>query len=231
MRVEVKVEDIRTLQIVTKTHELLLDEAPEEFLVRAYDDKGNEFSTLDGIVFKWDAKERDDVVKFINFRDSVYDFDYAITSHLIEAKGQQGHKVLLEGIKTGSCKVSVRLVSKVYSDKVSPAVTTVVVVANLYLVPHSAYVMVGGIVNYRAEQIKSNKIQEISLSSSRQYYLQITDENKASKISDQSIKGDALGATGNDELLFCAVSMSIPPQAADSQIRSAAADFIHFQFL
>ena len=195
LRVEVKVEDIRSLQIVTKTHELLLDEAPEEFLVRAYDDKGNEFSTLDGIVFKWDAKERDDVVKFINFRDSAYDFDYAITSQIIESKGQQGHKVLLEGIKTGSCKVSVRLVSKVYSEKVSPAVTTVVVVANLYLVPQSAYVMVGGIVNYRAEQIKSNKIHEISLSSSRQYYLQITDANKAAKISDQSIKGNALGAT------------------------------------
>ena len=192
---EVKVEDIRTLQIVTKTHELLLDEAPEEFLVRAYDDKGNEFSTLDGIVFKWDAKERDDVVKFINFRDSAYDFDYAITSHLIEAKGQQGHKVLLEGIKTGSCKVSVRLVSKVYSEKVSPAVTSVVVVANLYLVPQSAYVMVGGIVSYRAEQIKSNKIQEIALSSSRQYYLQITDPKKAATISSQSIKGNALGAT------------------------------------
>ena len=113
LRVEVKVDDIRSLQIVTKTHELLLDEAPEEFKVRAYDAKGNEFSTLDGIIFKWDAKERDDVVKFINFRDSAYDFDYAATSKVIEAKGQQGYKVLLEGIKTGSSKISVRVANKV----------------------------------------------------------------------------------------------------------------------
>ena len=195
LRVEVKVDDIRTLQIVTKTHELLLDEAPEEFKVRAYDDKGNEFSTVDGLVFKWDAKDRDDVIKFINFRDSAYDFDYAASSQVIEAKGQQGRKVLLEGIKTGSCKVSVRLVSKTYSEKVPPTETTVVVVANLYLVPQSAYVMIGGNVHYRAEQIKSNKIHDISLASSHQYYLGIEDENIANKYSDTSIYGKELGIT------------------------------------
>ena len=67
---------------------------------------------------------------------------------------------VLLGVKTGSAKVSVRLVSKVYSEKVLPAETRVVVVANLYLVPASAYVMVGGVVNYRAEQIKSNKVSK-----------------------------------------------------------------------
>jgi hypothetical protein len=36
-------DSIRSLQIVTKTHELYLEEAPEEFTVRAYDDQGNEF--------------------------------------------------------------------------------------------------------------------------------------------------------------------------------------------
>ena len=196
LRVEVKVDDIRSLQIVTKTHELLLDEAPEEFKVRAYDAKGNEFSTLDGIIFKWDAKERDDVVKFISFRDSAYDFDYAATSKVIEAKGQQGYKVLLEGIKTGSSKISVRLVSKVYSEGVTPAAdTTVVVVANLYIVPMSTYIMVGGTIDYKAEQMKSNKVHEISLKDSRQYYLEIKDGEKATKLSDTRIQGNAVGTT------------------------------------
>ena len=36
-----------------QTHELYLEEPPEEFWVRAYDDQGNEFSTLENIVFKW----------------------------------------------------------------------------------------------------------------------------------------------------------------------------------
>ena len=34
----------------------------------------------------------------MNFRDSAYDFDYAEISQAIEAKGQQGRKILLEGI-------------------------------------------------------------------------------------------------------------------------------------
>ena len=114
---------------------------------------------------------------------------------MIEAKGQQGRKVLLEGIKTGSCKVSVRLVSRTYSEKVPPAETTVVVVANLYLVPQSAYVMIGGNVHYRAEQIKSNKIHDISLASSRQYYLGLENENIAYKYSDTSIYGKEIGTT------------------------------------
>ena len=46
------VDVIKSLQIVTKTHELYLEEPPEEFSVRAYDDQGNEFSTLHNIVFK-----------------------------------------------------------------------------------------------------------------------------------------------------------------------------------
>ena len=54
-------------------------------------------------------------------------------------------------------KVSVKLVSSSYSS-VPAAEVTVMVVANLYLVPSSAYVMAAATVNYHAEQIKSNKV-------------------------------------------------------------------------
>ena len=52
LRCDVIVDVIDALQIVTKTHELYLEEAPEEFSVRAYDDQGNEFSTLNKMIFK-----------------------------------------------------------------------------------------------------------------------------------------------------------------------------------
>lgn len=52
LRCDVIVDKIHSLQIVTKTHELFLEEAPEEFQVRAYDDQGNEFTTVGKIVFK-----------------------------------------------------------------------------------------------------------------------------------------------------------------------------------
>ncbi len=52
LRCDVIVDAIHSLQIVTKTHELFLEEAPEEFYVRAYDDQGNEFTTVQKMVFK-----------------------------------------------------------------------------------------------------------------------------------------------------------------------------------
>ncbi len=51
-RCDVIVDSIHSLQIVTRTHELFLEEAPEEFYVRAYDDQGNEFTTVQKMVFK-----------------------------------------------------------------------------------------------------------------------------------------------------------------------------------
>jgi nuclear pore complex protein Nup210 len=46
------VDVISSLKVVTRTHELFLEEAPEDFAVRAYDEHGNEFSTLENIIFK-----------------------------------------------------------------------------------------------------------------------------------------------------------------------------------
>ena len=70
-------------------------------------------------------------LRFILFRDSPYDLESSLMK--IEAAGKQGSKVLLEGIKTGSSRVSVKLVSSSYSQKVPAADVNVMVVANLYL--------------------------------------------------------------------------------------------------
>ena len=53
LRADVILDNIASLRIVTKTHELLLEETPEKFETRAYDDQGNEFSTLKGVAFQW----------------------------------------------------------------------------------------------------------------------------------------------------------------------------------
>lgn len=45
-----------------------------------------------------------DNIKFILFRDSTYTLEQNMMA--IEAAGKQGSKVLLEGIKTGSSKVT-----------------------------------------------------------------------------------------------------------------------------
>ena len=43
LRCDVIVDRIHQLRIVTKTLELFLEEAPEQFFVRAYDEQGIEF--------------------------------------------------------------------------------------------------------------------------------------------------------------------------------------------
>ena len=113
------VNSVRELRIGSKTKEVLLDEAPVKFYVEGYDNKGNVFSTLNSLVFKWDAKDRDDVVRMVKFRDS----QFSVTSELagLESKGLQGNMVLYEGIKTGSAQVSVRLMSKASKAAASSA--------------------------------------------------------------------------------------------------------------
>ena len=73
------VDKILSLKIAIKIHEFYLEETPEKFEVRPYDEHTNEWSTLKGLKFRWTIES-------------------------------QENKVLLEGIKTGSAKVSVKLV-------------------------------------------------------------------------------------------------------------------------
>lgn len=57
LRCDVIIDSITRLEIVTTTRELYVEEAPEEFEVRAYDDIGNEFSSLDGLKFEWQLED------------------------------------------------------------------------------------------------------------------------------------------------------------------------------
>lgn len=73
-----------------------------------------EFSTLEGVEFYWSIGSRNDnlhishsgnsIVRFITFRDSPYETPPTVAK--FDAIGLRGHIVLLEGVKTGSAKVS-----------------------------------------------------------------------------------------------------------------------------
>ena len=114
LRADIIIDRIDSLRIVTKTHELYLEETPEKFEVRAYDEHGNEFSSLDGIKFRWTIESGGgtgrgtDILRFMSWQDSPYNTVPILEQ--LEAAGVQGNKVLLEGIKTDSVKVSVKLV-------------------------------------------------------------------------------------------------------------------------
>ena len=165
LRADIIIDRIHSLKIVTKTHELYLEETPEKFEVRAYDEHGNEFSSLDGIKFRWTIESGGgtgrgtDILRFMSWQDSPYNTVPILEK--LESQGFQGNKVLLEGIKTGSAKVSVKLVDAQHSS-VSPAVEPLMVVANLFLVPGSASLLPCASLEYEANQFKSNKLVPVS---------------------------------------------------------------------
>ncbi|CAG2057930.1 unnamed protein product, partial [Timema podura] len=183
LRCDVIVDEIASLDIVTTTRELYMEEAPEIFEVRAYDDQGNEFTTLDGVEFQWSLININShqaesklpsvsVLRFISFRDSPYETPESVDE--FERLGKRGNLVLLEGLKTGSAKVSVRLPQQEYRH-VPPLEVQLMVIANLIIDPPDVHIMPGDTVNYKILQVQNGRLEEIPLPSA-QYYLGIVDE-------------------------------------------------------
>lgn len=78
---------------------------------------GNEFSSVDGLSFRWilEGHSTDEesssgnaaVLGWVKFSDSSYEVLPSIAA--LEADNLQGHVILIEGLQTGSAKVSVLL--------------------------------------------------------------------------------------------------------------------------
>uniref|UniRef100_A0A1B6DER5 BIG2 domain-containing protein n=1 Tax=Clastoptera arizonana TaxID=38151 RepID=A0A1B6DER5_9HEMI len=178
LRCDIIVDIIHKLNIVTTTREVYMEEAPEMFEVRAYDDQGNQFSTLEGIEFHWSIigsmspSKAGPVLKFITFHESPYETPLSIAK--FDKTSKQGHIVLIEGITTGIAKVSVSLPHKEY-NQVPKIEVQLSVVANLLLDPPDSYIIRGDKIKYKLLQMQQGKLQEIPLPSI-QYYLEV--ENK-----------------------------------------------------
>ncbi|CAH1996561.1 unnamed protein product [Acanthoscelides obtectus] len=179
LRCDIIVDVIHELSISTTTRELFMEEAPEDFEVKALDDQGNEFSTLEGIVFEWNivslGPKKDAVLRFITFRDSPYEAPHAIDA--LESQGKKGYAILLEGIKSGSAKVTVRLPHLEYKHVATNEVQ-LMVVANLLISPAEVYIMPGDTIPFKIFFLNGGRIEEIILPNA-QYYLEAEDTSVA----------------------------------------------------
>ncbi|VEN56349.1 unnamed protein product [Callosobruchus maculatus] len=182
LRCDVIVDVIHELSITTTTRELFMEEAPEDFEVKALDDQGNEFSTLEGIEFDWNivslGPKKDAVLRYITFRDSPYETPHAIEA--LESQGKKGYAILLEGIKSGSAKVTVRLPHPEYKHVAANEVQ-LMVVANLLISPAEVYIMPGDTVPFKIFFLNGGRIEEIKLPDA-QYYLEAEDPSVAFSI-------------------------------------------------
>ncbi|XP_003400496.3 nuclear pore membrane glycoprotein 210 [Bombus terrestris] len=183
LRCDVIVDVIFSLNLVTTTRELYIEEAPEAFEVRAYDEQGNEFTTLAGVEFLWsidnadkhmsDSKAPNDILRFMTYQESHYETPPTIAA--LDVIGKKGHIVLLEGIKTGTAKVSVKLTYPEYKH-VPPIEVELIVIANLIIIPSDTTVMAYDSFKYKIMQARQGRLEEITLPSS-QYYLEAENPN------------------------------------------------------
>lgn len=146
IRCDVIVDVIASLAITTTTRELFLEDAPEDFEVHAFDDQGNMFSSVQGIEFEWSLEEGPTILRFIQFKDSQYETPQHIAE--LEEENKRGYVVLLEGVKTGTIKVSVGLPQPEY-EHIELSEVSLSVIANLIIMPSDTYIMAGDTITFR----------------------------------------------------------------------------------
>lgn len=102
-----------------------------------------------------EGNERDwqRVLRFLRFSESKY-HEVPSSVEQFDRVGLKGYMVLLEGINTGSAKVSVKLPYAEYQHIVSPLDVNIVVLANIILDPSDVHILVGDSIAFRILQVK-----------------------------------------------------------------------------
>ena len=177
VRCDVIIDKIVGITIETTTKELHMEEAPSKFYVEAHGSKGDKFSTVDGVPFRWwlepvgdTTTDPQSIMRFMSFSESTYQAPPGVAA--LEARRLQGSTILVEGLKTGSARVFAKLTDPSYKN-VPPAEVRIVVVANLQVDPREAYIVPDTRIPLRLRQIRHGKLTEIPLPS-KTYSFEVT---------------------------------------------------------
>ncbi|KAH8272626.1 hypothetical protein KR018_010193 [Drosophila ironensis] len=195
LRSDVILDVIASLNVRTATRKLYLEEAPAMFELHAFDEEGNEFFTLEGIEFVWDISElggsnKPPAMRYLTFTDSPY-HTVPLALETFEAEGTKGHMILLEGINTGTSKVTIKMPQPEYV-LVSPIEVYISVLANIIIEPSEVTILSGDTITFRILQLKMDGLHEIT--DNKQYYLEVEDLSVA-YLHGSSATGGRLGRT------------------------------------
>lgn len=139
-----------------------------------------------------EGRERDwqKVLRYLPFSESKY-HDVPHSVERFDRQGLRGYMVLLEGINTGSARVTVQLPYIEYGHV--PAIeVNIVVLANIILEPNDAYILASDSIPFRILQLKQGKLEDIT--SNTQYYLEIGNTAIAT-VDENMVTGHTLGRT------------------------------------
>ncbi|XP_054547710.1 nuclear pore membrane glycoprotein 210-like isoform X2 [Talpa occidentalis] len=166
LRCDVKVDVIDSIEIVSRTRELYVDDSPLELMVRALDAEGNTFSSLAGMIFEWRIaqdnesarEELSNKIRILKYSEAEYSPPVYIAE--MEKKEKQGDMILVSGIRTGAAVVKVRIYEPFYK-KVAAALIRLLVLENIFLIPsHDIYLLVGAYIKYRVAKMVQGRMTE-----------------------------------------------------------------------
>ncbi|KAM6168236.1 nuclear pore membrane glycoprotein 210-like [Erethizon dorsatum] len=167
LRCDVNVDVINSIEIVSRTRELYVDDSPLELMVRALDAEGNTFSSLAGMVFEWiiaqdDKSAREELsckIRILKYSEA----EYSPPGYIVEMEKEEkrGDMILVSGIRTGIAVVKVRIYEPFYK-KVTSALIRLLVLENIFLIPsHDIYLLVGAYIKYQAAKMVQGRMTEV----------------------------------------------------------------------
>uniref|UniRef100_A0A8B9DLQ4 Nucleoporin 210 like n=1 Tax=Anser cygnoides TaxID=8845 RepID=A0A8B9DLQ4_ANSCY len=167
LRCDVIVDVINSIEIISRTREIYVEDSPLELAVRALDVEGNTFSSLSGMTFEWSVAKDDDIeslelsnkVRILKYSEA----DYSPPDYIVEMEKaeKQGDRILVSGIKTGAAVIKVRMQESTYK-KVAAASIRLLVLENILLIPsHDVYLLVGAYIKYQVAKLVRGKTTEL----------------------------------------------------------------------
>ncbi|KAK2494641.1 hypothetical protein MC885_003008, partial [Smutsia gigantea] len=184
LRCDVKVDVIDSIEIVSRTRELCVDDSPLELMVRALDAEGNTFSSLAGMMFEWSIaqdnesarEELSSKIRILKYSEAEYSPPAYIAE--MEKEGKQGDRILVSGIRTGAAVVKVRIYEPLYK-KVAAALIRLLVLENIFLIPsYDIYLLVGAYIKYRVAKMVQGRMTELEFPL-KHYTLELQDHRIA----------------------------------------------------
>ncbi|CAM2724226.1 unnamed protein product [Rotaria socialis] len=205
VRCDVIIDKIQTIEIVYTTTRLYLEDAPELFKLRAHDQHGSTFSSIEHFPYEWKllnaaivdeqsvkkpatgTLDATKVIRILRLTDSSYEMSETVRN--LESHGSLSYEILLEGLRTGSAFVQAELIDNDLYHGIRTRSVRLSVSANVQFHPSTdVYLLPYSRLAFRLFQIKRQESTDITdLPSTRMLYEVKLVNDDAGHLNDQTL--------------------------------------------
>ncbi|CAF1271890.1 unnamed protein product [Rotaria sp. Silwood1] len=205
VRCDVIIDKIQTIEIIYTTTRLYLEDAPELFKLRAHDQHGSTFSSIEHFPFEWKllnaaivdeqnvkkstsgTLDATKVIRILRLTDSSYEMSDTVRN--LESHGSLSYEILLEGLRTGSAFVQAEFIDNDLYHGIRTKPVRLSVSANVQFYPSTdVYLLPYSRLGFRLYQIKRQESTDITdLPSTRILYEVKLINNDAGTLDDKTL--------------------------------------------